>query len=168
MGVRSGDFSTMLDGLADSVRGLGETLTTGARDLIAEVSIWFDGQVQPAQIAMTAAAGAMLLLLVAGLVRRRTPALQVSRRDLNRRTRPARMLGYVSSIVFVGGVAVWSSVALLASAVVANGIVSPEGYRKTVQHLEGGIIGKIYVKEGDRVGAGQVLISLKTTQARGR
>ncbi|WFP60892.1 HlyD family type I secretion periplasmic adaptor subunit [Mesorhizobium sp. WSM4904] len=158
-------FSTILLGLADSLR----ELIASAGDLIATVSVWFGGLDRSSRIAMAAAVGALVVLLIASAkpVPRRSHAYRASRRNLKQRTRPARMLGYVSAIVFVGGVAVWSSVALLASAVVANGVVSPEGYRKTVQHLEGGIIGKIYVKEGDKVGAGQVLISLKTTQAQG-
>ncbi|RRH99275.1 HlyD family type I secretion periplasmic adaptor subunit [Mesorhizobium tamadayense] len=168
MGYRVGDFSTMLDKLADSLRELADRLSASTGDLIAGVSTWFDGRNQPARIALTAAAGALFVLLIARYVRRRTNAFRASKRDLKRRTRPARLLGYVSSVVFVGGVTAWSSVALLASAVVANGVVSPEGYRKTVQHLEGGIIGKIHVKEGDKVVAGQILISLKTTQAQGR
>ncbi|TKB55559.1 MAG: HlyD family type I secretion periplasmic adaptor subunit, partial [Mesorhizobium sp.] len=40
--------------------------------------------------------------------------------------------------------------------------------RKTVQHLEGGIIRTIHVREGHKVTAGQVLISMKTTDAQGR
>lgn len=163
-----GDFSRMLTGLADNLRELTGRLTISAGQLIAAASIWFDGLDQSKRIALMAAVGLLFLLLTAGLVRRRSHAVRISRRDLNQRTRPARMLGYVSSIVFVGGVAAWSSVALLASAVVANGVVSPEGYRKTVQHLEGGIIGAIHVKEGEKVRAGQVLISLKTTEAQGR
>ncbi|RWK06455.1 MAG: HlyD family type I secretion periplasmic adaptor subunit [Mesorhizobium sp.] len=165
---RSGEFSEMLTGLVGSLRAPSNRLTASIGDLIAAASTWFQGLDQPTRIAMIAAAGALFLLLVSGLLRRRSPALRASRRDLDQRTRPARLLGYVSAIIFVGGVAAWSSVALLASAVVANGVVSPEGYRKTVQHLEGGIIGKIHVKEGDKVGVGQVLISLKTTQAQGR
>lgn len=168
MGDRFGDFSTVLGRLADSLRVLIDRLTDSAADLSAAVSIWFNDLDQPTRIAVVAVAGALFLLLIFRLVRRRSPALQASRRDLKQRTRPARMLGYASAILFVGGTAAWSSVALLASAVVANGVVSPEGYRKTVQHLEGGIIGTILVKEGDKVSAGQVLISLKTTQAQGR
>ncbi|MBZ9882695.1 HlyD family type I secretion periplasmic adaptor subunit [Mesorhizobium sp. CA10] len=167
-GDRIGDFSTILDRLMDSLGALADRLSISAGDLVAAASIWFRGLNQPTRITMIAAAGVLVLLLVSGLVRRRSPALRASGRDLNQRTRPARMLGYVSVIVFVGGTAAWSSVALLASAVVANGVVSPEGYRKTVQHLEGGIIGAIHVKEGDKVSAGQVLISLKTIDAQGR
>ncbi|RWD51270.1 MAG: HlyD family type I secretion periplasmic adaptor subunit [Mesorhizobium sp.] len=168
MNGRFGDFSTMLAGLVDSLRELGDRLAVSAGVLTAAASTWFDGLNQPTRLAMMAAAGALVLLLISRLFRRRSPALEASKRDLNQRTRPARMLGYVSAIVFVGGIAAWASVALLASAVVANGVVSPEGYRKTVQHLEGGIIGAIHVKEGDKVSAGQVLISLKTTEAQGR
>ncbi|RUU06548.1 HlyD family type I secretion periplasmic adaptor subunit [Mesorhizobium sp. USDA-HM6] len=168
MNERFGDFSTMWNGLADSLRELTGRLTLAARELTTVVSVWFDGLDQPKRVALAAAAGLLVLLLIAGFARRRSPAVRASRRDLNQRTRPARMLGYVSAIFFVGGVAAWSGVALLASAVVANGVVSPEGYRKTIQHLEGGIIGAIHVKEGDKVSAGQVLISLKTTEAQGR
>ncbi|TIO79211.1 MAG: HlyD family type I secretion periplasmic adaptor subunit [Mesorhizobium sp.] len=168
MSDRFGDFPRMLDGLKDSLRELTDRLTVSTGDFVAAVSTWFNGLDRSSRIAVTAAAGALVLLLLSRLVRPRSPAVRASRRDLKQRTRPARMLGYVSAIFFVGGVAIWSSVALLASAVVANGVVSPEGYRKTIQHLEGGIIGKIHVKEGDKVSAGQVLISLKTTDAQGR
>jgi HlyD family secretion protein len=45
-------------------------------------------------------------------------------------------------------------------------VVEVESTRKTIQHLEGGIIGKILVKDGDKVAAGQVLIRLDDTQPR--
>ena len=38
-----------------------------------------------------------------------------------------------------------------------------DGYRKTVQHLEGGIVGEILVREGERVAAGQVVVRLDDT-----
>jgi len=63
--------------------------------------------------------------------------------------------------VLFGG---WATFAPLDSAAMATGVVSVEGKRKTVQHLEGGIIGKINVKAGDRVHVGQILISLDDTQ----
>ncbi|TGQ71278.1 MAG: HlyD family type I secretion periplasmic adaptor subunit [Mesorhizobium sp.] len=168
MGDRFADFSTMLVRLADSLRTLTDRLSISAGELVAAISARCDGLDRPSRIAVITGAGALVLLLIAGLVRRRSHAYSASRRDLKQRTRPARVLGYASAIIFVGGTAAWSSVALLASAVVANGVVSPEGYRKTVQHLEGGIIGAIHVKEGDKVSAGQILISLKTTDAQGR
>ena len=42
----------------------------------------------------------------------------------------------------------------------------PSSSRKTVQHLEGGIVGRILVKDGDEVAAGQPLISLDDTKVR--
>src|SRR5690606_1631461 len=52
----------------------------------------------------------------------------------------------------------------LASAAMAPGVVSPEGYRRTVQHLEGGIIQQILVHDGSRVKEGQVLMVLDSTR----
>jgi HlyD family secretion protein len=54
----------------------------------------------------------------------------------------------------------------LESAAVAGGAIEAESSRKTIQHLEGGIIRKILVSDGDEVVAGQVLIRLDDTKAR--
>ena len=62
---------------------------------------------------------------------------------------------------FTSAVAVWSSLAALGSAVVAPGLVSVETHRKAVQHLEGGIVGRILVKDGARVARGDVLVELR-------
>jgi HlyD family secretion protein len=67
---------------------------------------------------------------------------------------------------FVIGFGVWSYFAPLESAAVAFGAVESESSRKTIQHLEGGIIREILVKDGDAVRAGQILISLDATKAR--
>ena len=48
----------------------------------------------------------------------------------------------------------------------APGIVRVETERKTVQHLEGGIIAELLVREGDRVTGGQVLVRLDDLEAR--
>ncbi len=48
----------------------------------------------------------------------------------------------------------------------ANGVVKVDGNRKSVQHLDGGIVREMRVKEGDRVKAGDVLIVLDDTQTR--
>jgi HlyD family secretion protein/epimerase transport system membrane fusion protein len=45
-------------------------------------------------------------------------------------------------------------------------VLSPDGSRKTIQHLEGGIIAEIMVKDGDVVGPGAPLVTLEDTQAR--
>jgi HlyD family secretion protein len=68
--------------------------------------------------------------------------------------------------VFVLGACVWAALAPLESAAQAPGVVEVESSRKTVQHLEGGIIGAILVADGDKVVAGQPLIRLDDTKAR--
>ncbi len=68
--------------------------------------------------------------------------------------------------VFVLGVGAWSAMAPLESAVVASGTVVSDSHRKTIQHLEGGIIKDILVKDGDAVSAGETLVRLDDTKAR--
>ena len=68
--------------------------------------------------------------------------------------------------IFVIGFGTWSAMAPLESAAVAMGTVVSESSRKTVQHLEGGIIRQILVHDGDAVAAGQVLVRLDETKAR--
>ncbi len=71
--------------------------------------------------------------------------------------------GFAIVLVFLGGLAAWSLLAPIESAVVAPGVVSVDTNRKTIQHLEGGIVKAIDVREGDRVKAGQVLVRLQDT-----
>jgi HlyD family type I secretion membrane fusion protein len=71
----------------------------------------------------------------------------------------------IAMVVFTFGVlGGWSAVARLDSAVVADGTVAVESYRKTVQHLEGGIVREILVRDGDLVHEGDVLVRLDPTQ----
>ncbi|MGK9237405.1 HlyD family type I secretion periplasmic adaptor subunit, partial [Inquilinus limosus] len=84
--------------------------------------------------------------------------------------RNARALNRLSLIggavigVFIFGFGAWAAVAPLASAAIANGVVSPEGNRRTVQHLEGGIIRELLVKDGAEVKAGDTLLVLDDTR----
>lgn len=63
--------------------------------------------------------------------------------------------------VLIGG---WMAYAPLAASSVAVGTVSADLNKKTIQHLEGGIIEAIYVKDGDKVKKDQLLIKLKDVQ----
>ena len=74
--------------------------------------------------------------------------------------------GYIVVALFFGGLGTWAALAPIASAVIATGVVSLEGSRKTIQHLEGGIITEILVEDGDLVQAGDHLVVLQETQAR--
>ncbi len=75
------------------------------------------------------------------------------------------LLGYVSIALVFGGFGVWASVAPLDRAAVATGQVSVSGDHKVVQHLEGGIIREILVKETQEVKQGDVLFRLQPTEA---
>ena len=79
--------------------------------------------------------------------------------------RPA-IIGWAIIAVFFGGFGVWAAVAPLNGAVVANGVVKVDGNRKSVQHLDGGIVKQLKVKEGDHVNAGDTVVVLDETQAR--
>jgi HlyD family secretion protein len=72
-------------------------------------------------------------------------------------------MAIVALFFVVGGG--WAATMPLAGATIASGVVSPEGSRRTVQHLEGGIIGEIRVREGDPVRAGDILLVLKDAGA---
>lgn len=76
---------------------------------------------------------------------------------------PARV-GILLIFLFVGGFGVWAAVIPLAGGAIAPGIISPDGSRRTVQHLEGGIIRKLHVRDGDQVEEGQPLLVLESVQ----
>jgi HlyD family type I secretion membrane fusion protein len=74
--------------------------------------------------------------------------------------------GYAVVAVCFGGFLLWTGFARIDSAVIAGGSVAYETRRKVVQHLEGGIVQDLLVREGQAVEEGQVLFRLEDTQAR--
>jgi len=66
-----------------------------------------------------------------------------------------------------GGLLIWSVTAPIAKGVIAPGIVGADSNRKVIQHLEGGIVSEILVRDGAQVKAGDVLMRLDevTSQA---
>ncbi|MFN3460298.1 MAG: HlyD family type I secretion periplasmic adaptor subunit [Oceanibaculum sp.] len=86
--------------------------------------------------------------------------------ELQTQARGPIMAGLIIIGVMFGGFGVWSAVAQLDSAVVANGVVSVEGRRKLIQHLEGGIVADILVADGDKVAQDQVLVRLDPVRPR--
>jgi HlyD family secretion protein/epimerase transport system membrane fusion protein len=63
-------------------------------------------------------------------------------------------------LAFIG----WGAFVPLAGGAIAPGMISPDGDRKVVQHLEGGIIAQLLVRDGDVVAAGQPLVLLESVQ----
>lgn len=81
-------------------------------------------------------------------------------------TNPSKyvFMGVLVITLFFGGLTIWSVYFPFQGAIIATGMVYVSGERKVVQHLEGGIIERILVKEGDNVAAGDMLIELKSSQ----
>ncbi len=73
--------------------------------------------------------------------------------------------GLIVIAVMFGGFGTWIALAPLSGAVIAPGSVKIEANRKTIQHLEGGIVKAILVREGEYVAKGQRLILLNDLQA---
>lgn len=81
-------------------------------------------------------------------------------------TEPWIRFGNRCVVWMLGGMLVFSCFTSISSAVIANGTVTVESNYKTVQHLDGGIVSKILVHNGDRVREGDVLIRLDDTAAK--
>ncbi len=81
------------------------------------------------------------------------------------RTRGPVIFGSIIFLVFIVGFGAWSVMAPLAEAAIAPGVIKVEGTRRTIQHLEGGIVRELLVRDGSRVKAGDVLIRLDEIQA---
>src|SRR2546423_8456584 len=75
------------------------------------------------------------------------------------------LAGWLIIALFFGGIGSWAATAPLNGAIVGNAIIKVEGNRKSVQHLDGGIVKDLRIKEGDKVNTGDVLIVLDETQA---
>lgn len=81
-------------------------------------------------------------------------------------SRRHQRLGMLVLLLALGGFGGWAFTANLAVAVVAPGHVTVESFRRSVQHLEGGVVSEILVEDGDHVAAGQPLVVLDDTRAR--
>jgi HlyD family type I secretion membrane fusion protein len=86
----------------------------------------------------------------------------------DQRARPTILVGLILMIVLFGVIGLWAAIVPLQSGAIAPGRVMSEGNRKEIQHLEGGIIKEILVKDGDTVTAGQVLVRMDATNAKAR
>ena len=76
------------------------------------------------------------------------------------------LTGWIILAIFFGGFGAWAATAPLNGAVVAEAVIKVEGNRKSLQHLEGGIVKEVRVRDGDKVKAGDVLVVLDDVRAR--
>jgi len=86
--------------------------------------------------------------------------------DVPHSTKIPKAAGYAAIALVIAGFGLWANIALITGAIVANGLFVATGQNKIVQHLEGGVIKDILVREGDIVDADQTLVRLDDTSAR--
>lgn len=84
---------------------------------------------------------------------------------LRKSMRGYRIVGYFTIILCFGGFFTWAALAPLSSAAIASGQISPDGSQRVVQHLEGGIVSELFVKEGSVVYKNQELLVLDKSLA---
>lgn len=83
-----------------------------------------------------------------------TPAREIAdpRRDLRQ--------GWIIAGVFFLGFLGWAALAPLDAAAMGSGALTVSGQRQTVQHRDGGVVGEIAVREGQKVTKGQMLLRI--------
>src|SRR5690554_3063389 len=82
--------------------------------------------------------------------------------DYTARIRAGLLVILVTFVGFGG----WAALAPLDGAAIAPGQVVVDTENRVVQHLEGGIISALHVRDGHRVDEGQLLLTLSETKAR--
>ncbi|RIX44167.1 MAG: HlyD family type I secretion periplasmic adaptor subunit [Rhodocyclales bacterium GT-UBC] len=88
-----------------------------------------------------------------------TPAMSIDEK-------PVVRFGLLTLLIGFGGFLLWAGLAPLDEGVPGMGIVSVDTKRKSIQHLKGGIVESLDVREGDRVKAGDVLLRLNDTEVK--
>jgi len=91
-----------------------------------------------------------------------------SRLDSMIGTRWTIAAGYLVVVVFFLILLLWGGTIPLSTAAIAPGIVGVEGHKKQIQHLEGGIVSEIHVRDGDIVEAGEILLTLHDVEIKSR
>ncbi len=96
------------------------------------------------------------------------PSVDEWHRGVRTSVRLPALFGIAVLLAWSVGFGAWASLAPLEGAVVAAGSFVPTGQNKQVQHLEGGIVREMLVKEGDLVDKGQLLLRLDDTASKAK
>ncbi|MBI5900159.1 MAG: HlyD family type I secretion periplasmic adaptor subunit [Rhodocyclales bacterium] len=88
-----------------------------------------------------------------------------SRSDTEKELHGAVRLASIALFVTFGIGGLWSVLAPLSGAVIAQGVIKVESSAQLVQHMDGGVVRRILVKDGQRVAAGQPVVELEDTEA---
>lgn len=77
-------------------------------------------------------------------------------------TLPA-VVGFLALGILVGGVGIWAVQTRLAGAIISQGTIEVQSSRQVVEHPDGGVVGEIFVRDGDEVANGDMLVRLDDT-----
>ncbi len=103
------------------------------------------------------------------LVKLPKPSIEPGQSPLDRMltsVRPYMIAGAATVLALFGGIGGWAAMTDLSGAVLAPATVVVAGNLKKVQHPSGGVVGNIFVRNGDRVKAGDMLVRLDDTVTR--
>ena len=78
--------------------------------------------------------------------------------------KPIRLIGLIVLLSTLGVFGLWAFLAPIDGAAMAPGVVAVKSHKRTVQHLDGGIVSQLLVKEGDIVKEGDLLLTLDGTE----
>lgn len=87
-------------------------------------------------------------------------------RDADSHIHDLKRRSLVLAVLLFGVGGAWASFATLTGAVIAPGFVVVESSARSIQHLTGGVVEKLLVRDGDTVKAGDLLVKLDETQVR--
>ncbi|WP_298938302.1 HlyD family type I secretion periplasmic adaptor subunit [uncultured Ruegeria sp.] len=89
-------------------------------------------------------------------------SLQQSPRPVWRITVPA-VVGCLALVILIGGLGIWAVRTQLAGAIIAQGVIEVKSNRQVVEHPDGGVVGEMFVRDGDDVDRGALLLRLDDT-----
>ncbi|WP_170479813.1 HlyD family type I secretion periplasmic adaptor subunit [Ruegeria arenilitoris] len=72
-------------------------------------------------------------------------------------------VGLAALVILVLGLGLWSVRTELAGAIISQGVVEVQSNRQVVEHPDGGVVGEIFVRDGDSVARGDMLLRLDGT-----
>lgn len=85
--------------------------------------------------------------------------------EIEQRLRNPMVMGGLLLLLLVFVLFVWAAIFSISGAVLASGIIRVEGNSKNLSRLESGIVRKIFVREGQKVAKGQLLIQFDDTMS---
>ncbi len=72
-------------------------------------------------------------------------------------------VGLLALAVLILGLGLWSVRTELAGAIISQGVIEVQSNRQVIEHPDGGVVGEIFVRDGDAVARGDMMLQLDDT-----